>query len=157
AQELSQLSKEKNELVATISHEIRNPLAVVNDGINLILEGVEGPLRKEQRRTLDVVRRNVERLSRLVTNVLDFQEMNAGMGRIHFGMHSLQQVVGDVIETLDHEARSRGRSLSVEMPARNIIARCDADRIHQVLFNLIDNAMKFTNVGGRIAVRLRKE
>ncbi len=155
--ELEQLSSLKSEFVTIVTHELRTPLAVILEGINLILEGVDGPVTLSQKETLNVVKRNIDRLGRMVNNVLDFQRLSSGIGELHFEENDLKTIVDEVCEGMRLEMEKKQILLEVKSTATNMRAVCDSDRVKQVLMNLIENAFKFTEKKGTISVEVESE
>lgn len=153
--ELEHLSRAKSDFITMVTHELRSPLSAIQEGIDLVFEEIEGPINPEQKETLGVVRRNIERLGRMVNNVLDLQQMELGRGKMNFSRNDLRPILREAAETIRLEVEKKGLRLSVEMPGEPTEASCDPDRIIQVFLNLGTNAVKFTDRGGSIAFRLK--
>lgn len=152
-EELVRLSQLKNEFVTMVTHELRTPLGAVSEGISLIADEIDGPLNPEQKETLDVVKRNIDRLARMVNNVLDFQKTQSQKPNLVFC--DFCNLVRDVHETMKLEADRKKLQFQLDFPSQSVVAHCDTDQIKQVLINLIDNAFKFTDQGGHVFLRLK--
>lgn len=74
-EEISRLVQMKLDFASMVSHELRTPLSAIKEGIDIVLDGIDGPVTAEQRQTLVIAKNNVDRLSRLITNVLDYSKM----------------------------------------------------------------------------------
>ncbi len=149
---LEKMTHVQNEFVTMITHELRTPMASIKEGLSIVLDGVDGPINAEQTTTLNLVKRNVDRLSRLVTNVLDFQRLESGIGHLKFSKQKINALLDEVVATLRVNAEHHGVILKLENE-RDVTATCDPDRIKQVLINLIDNAIKFTPRAGTVTVK----
>jgi signal transduction histidine kinase len=147
AQELEKALKIRSEFTSMISHEMRTPLTAIREGISLLLEGMAGEINGDQREFLDLARTNVERLGRLIDDVLDFQKLEAGLMKFVFEPHDLNEIVYEVFRTMETVAREKHIALTVELDHELPKVECDRDRITQVLDNLVHNALKFTTAG----------
>lgn len=149
--ELERLSRVKDDFVTMVSHELRSPLTAVTEGIHLV---EEERVPENQKETLTIVRRNLDRLVRLVNNILEFQTLDSGLGPLHFGRHDLGLIGQEVADTIRLESEKKGVRLVAEGLGQEEMD-CDADRIRQVLINLLGNAVKFTPRGGTVTLRMK--
>lgn len=147
---LQQLDRLKNEFFANVSHELRTPLT-------LILAPVEDLLLREPppaaRQSLLIVRRNGQRLLRLVDDLLDLARLDAGGFRLRISELNLPELARRVVEAARPTAESRSMDLRFESDGSDPDLCGDAHRLEIVLTNLVANALKFTPDGGRISVR----
>jgi len=157
--ELRRLQEEdrfKTLFINTAAHELRTPLTPLKLHLHVLKGEKRGQLNDEQRRIMRVLGRNLDRLGQLVEDVLDVGRLQAQ--RIHLEAEEvdLGRLVGDVVEAFQEVAAKNAVALAWRSPGE---ARMSADprRLSQVLFNLLDNAFKFTPAGGRIEVELRCE
>lgn len=151
-QRLRELDQLKDEFVSLVSHELRTPLTSIRGYLELLLEE-GGELQDEQRRFLEIVDRNSERLLRLVSDLLFLAQIEAGKLAIDVSMVDLAEIVDECVETWSPVAAARGVALTCapdELPK----LQGDRTRLVQVLDNLVSNALKFTPRGGRVEVRL---
>ncbi len=153
--ELKHLSDIKSDFVTMITHELRTPLASIMEGVNLIADGIDGPVSEAQTVTLDIVKRNISRLSRMVSNVLDFQKLESGIGVMEMKNADLTSIVNETLLSIQLEFDKKGVTLNAHLNASPIKINCDEDRIKQVLYNLFDNALKFTPTNGTVTVTLK--
>jgi signal transduction histidine kinase len=148
---LRELDRLKDEFVSLVSHELRTPLTSIRGYLELML--ADGGLNDDQQRYLGIVDRNSERLLDLVSDLLFLAQIEAGKLAIESGTVDLKKVVDECIETSAPVADARGiqlESRTVRLPK----IKGDHARLHQVLDNLLSNALKFTPTGGSVEVRL---
>jgi len=137
----------KTKFTSIISHELRTPLTAIKEGISIVLDGSTGGINDEQKDFLDTAKRNVDRLTRLINDVLDFQKMEAGRARLNLQINDIDEVIGYVENTMKPLAAKKGLEIFVETEDSLPDIQCDKDKIIQVLMNLINNALKFTEKG----------
>jgi PAS domain S-box-containing protein len=145
----------KNEFFALVSHELRTPLTSVIGYLDIVREDDEGGLTEEQDRYLGIIDRNARRLLRLVGDLLFVAQVEAGTLSLEKGEVDLQRVALDAVEA----ARPRAEKAEVTLGADTapvVLDQGDADRLGQLVDNLISNALKFTPAGGSVEVRLRR-
>ena len=137
----------KSRFTSMVSHELRSPLGAIKEGINLVLEELAGDINEEQKDLLSTAKRNVDRLGRLINNVLDFQKMEAGKMEFDIMENDINQLVHEVSQTMGLLAKEKGLDLVVNADDSIQMIRFDKDRIVQVLTNLVSNAIKYTDEG----------
>lgn len=153
---LLRLNQIKTDFTSMVSHELRTPLSAIKESIQLVMDGVDGPVTKEQQDTLNITFRNVDRLTRLINSVLDFSKMEAGKMELSLASCNIVEVVREVGDLMSLAIQKKGIDFQLELPTESIPLTCDADKVKQVIINLLDNALKFTDPGGTITVRLSK-
>ena len=148
--------KAKSEFTAMVSHELRTPLTAIKEGIGIVMEGSCGTVNEEQGDYLALAKRNVDRLGRLINDVLDIQKMGDGMMEFDIRENDINKSVLHAHRTMRSLAEEKG--LRFEMEAEGQLPRVafDEDRISQVLVNLLSNAIRFTQKG-HITVRTENE
>ncbi len=139
--------KAKEHFTATVSHELRTPLASIKEGISAVLDGVAGEIQKEQRALLQISKKNVDRLARLIGNVLDLQKMDAGQMDFKFEDVNINELINDVYETVIPLAKAKNLDLTKQILDQEVKVRADRDKIYQVLTNLLNNALQATEKG----------
>lgn len=153
---LRELDQLKSEFVSRVSHELRSPLTVMQTNLAVMLERMVGPLTDEQVQLLRSCQSNIDRLSRMVDNVLDLARIESGRTELTPESVDAHQLVGSVVGYYQPIAREREIRLSAEVESASIEPLwADADKLHQVLMNLVDNALKFTSKGGAVQVCVR--
>lgn len=156
-EELSRANHLKDEFLATLSHELRNPLNVIVGYAEILLhEPAAGRLAGVQQ-AAEVIRRNAVTQAQLVSDLLDLSRLQTGKLALHRQPVPLAPVVADAVETVRAEAAFRGISLVVEPAAEPLRAEGDPVRVQQILWNLLHNAVKFTPEGGRVTMRLERD
>ncbi len=152
AAKLKQVEEMKADFISKVSHELRTPLVAVKQSITLVLDRTAGAISQKQADLLSIARRNIERLTRLVNDVLDLSKAEAGAMRASLQETSLPAVVRDVTASLGPWAENRRVSLAGEVPEDFPKVFADPDRLVQILTNLAGNAIKFTPAGGRVTI-----
>jgi PAS domain S-box-containing protein len=153
--QLSQANRAKDEFLAMLAHELRNPLAPVSAAAQLLTIMAEDPQRVRQ--AAGVITRQVRHMAALVDDLLDVARVTRGLIELDKTVLDLRAVVNDAIEQVTPLAQARGQCLQSELPAEPVLVSADAKRIIQIVANVVFNASKFTPEGGRIAVSLRAD
>jgi signal transduction histidine kinase/HAMP domain-containing protein/ActR/RegA family two-component response regulator len=137
----------KNEFLAMLAHELRNPLGAISNAVHLldIRDGDNG-----SRATRDVLERQVRHMARLVDDLLDVSRITRGKVELRKERVNLADVVRHAVLTVRPLINARGHRLSVSLPSEPIWLEADPTRLEQVLANLLNNAAKYTEPGGRI-------
>jgi len=151
-QRILELMEARSQFTSMVSHELRTPLTCIKEGIAIVLDDDSAALTGAQRGHLLTAKRNVDRLARLVSEVLTFQKLDARQVELALVPADLGLLVQRSLSDFALVARQRGLELSAEQSPALPLVVCDADRIRLALDNLIGNALKFT-ASGRIHVR----
>jgi len=148
---LRQLEQMRTEFVANVSHELRTPLTAIQGYLETLLGGaMDDPA--HARRFLEVVFRHTERLGRLLNDLTDLSNIELGRVSLHIGPMALGEVVESTLDIVRAKAIAGGVTLETRLPADLPPVAADRDRLAQILINLVDNAVKYTQPGGRVAV-----
>ena len=147
--ELARLNKMKGEFVSIAAHELRTPLTSIIGYLDLMAEGRFGAMPPGLLRPLDSVRRNSHRLMRLVDEMLDVSRIEAGRVTLKQRDCALADIVHAVVDDLTPLAATKKHVLTTEIEDTPLI-RSDPDKIQQVVFNLVTNAIRYTPEGGTI-------
>ncbi|MBN1787683.1 MAG: GHKL domain-containing protein [Sedimentisphaerales bacterium] len=142
----------KSQFISTVSHDLRTPLTAIKEGIDIILEGLAGKVKKKQRKFLELAKRNVDRLNLLVNDVLDFQRLDSGGMKFDFTLHKVTDTIREVTEIMTLLAKKNNITLTVDIASDIGEAVFDHNRISQVLTNLLSNAIKFTPQNGSVSL-----
>jgi signal transduction histidine kinase len=160
--ELEGVERLRRELVANVSHELKTPISALRAHLENLLDGVERP----DPETLQVMLAQSERLSRLVEQLLDLSRLESGDVPLDLRPVEIGPLAAEVLSEIEVARARAGVAVEVRVPEGLPPAMADRERIHQVLFNLVDNALRFTPPGGRVtlsaeaqgrAVRVRVE
>ncbi|MCK5580172.1 MAG: response regulator [Candidatus Omnitrophica bacterium] len=138
----------QKEFTSTVSHELRTPLASMKVTVDLVLSGEPGELNEDQTRFLMKTKNNVDRLTRLINDILDLTKLESGKTQPDISINDLTQTINEVVEIQELAAKEKGLYLRNEIEKRVVNIPFDVDKMHQVLSNLISNAIKFTETGG---------
>jgi signal transduction histidine kinase len=151
---LKNMYEVQKQFTSTVSHELRTPLASIKSTVDLVLSQTAGELNNDQEKFLSKAKNNVDRLGRLINEILDLTKMESGKTQMQIAYHDLGAVVTEVMDIQKLVAEEKGLYLKKEIPEGLTEVPFDADKMHQVLNNLIGNAIKFTEEGG-ITVKAR--
>ncbi len=152
---LLRLSEQQASFVSNVAHEFRSPLAVFKGAMDNMADGLHGPLSDDQMEPVSMCQREANRLSRLVRDLLDITRIEAGRLPLLKDQVDLSALLKTVSEVAGAMAKDRGLGLTLDLPADGFFVTGDRDRLHQVFFNIISNAIKYTE-HGRISVTLRR-
>ena len=147
----------KDEFLATLSHELRNPLNVILGYAEVLLRSDEAKRSPFLKRTGEILKRNALAQSQLVRDLLDLSRLHMGKLSLNRETVSLSSIINNAVETVYAEAGSKGIDLRVEVPEEVLFVYADSLRMEQIVWNLLNNAVKFTPSGGTITVRLGSE
>ncbi|MFH0985504.1 MAG: PAS domain-containing sensor histidine kinase [Candidatus Omnitrophota bacterium] len=153
---LKKLDELKSEFVSVVSHELRTPLATMQEFTAIISDEIPGKLTKEQRQYLDIIKDNIERLTRLISSLLDISNLEAGKIELKMTLVDLGDLVTGILATLKSQADEKKIELIMKFSESGIQVCVDPERIAQVFMNLIGNAIRFTQESGRITVEIKK-
>lgn len=153
--ELAETSRVKDEFLATLSHELRTPLNAVLGYTQMLRSGNLPEERRGQ--VIEIIERNAQMLSQLVSDVLDVSSVVTGKLRLRLAGVDLRDIVASSIEIVQPSVDAKGLQVTLTAPETPLIVRGDADRLHQVFWNLLTNAVKFTPGGGRVDVTIARE
>ncbi len=152
---LEAADRQKNEFLAMLAHELRNPLAPISNGLQLLkLQGVDPDTMQQ---TTEMMERQVVHLVRLVDDLLDVSRVITGKMTFKKEPVELRQIVQRAIEETQVTIDARGHELMLSLPARPIIVDADSHRLSQVVTNLLDNAAKYSEHPSRIWLSVERQ
>jgi len=155
AEVMAELNRRKDEFLAMLSHELRNPLSAITNSLHLQrLRGNEDSLQQQARA---VIERQVEQLARLVDDLLDVSRITSGRIRLRKEVVDLRGIVDRGVESVTPLVERRQHELRVTSPPEAVWVHVDPIRIEQVVANLLGNAIKYTEDRGRISVTIQRE
>ena len=149
--ELRQANRAKDDFLAALSHELRTPLTPVL--MSAAMMESDTSLDRAQREQLAMMRRNVELEARLIDDLLDLTRITRGKMELHRGRADIHVLLEHTEQITRSDARGKGVRVQLQLEARDHIADGDAARLHQVFWNMLKNAIKFTPAGGEVVVR----
>ena len=153
--ELRQTDRRKDEFIALLAHELRNPLAPISSGIE-ILKRRDLDAGVAERVTLTMSRQAAQ-LVRLIDDLLDVSRISSGRLQLRKSRIKLADIVRDAVAAVRPLIERSGHQLEVDVPREPIVLEADAARLTQVLANLLNNAARYTPAGGKIGVAVRRD
>lgn len=139
------------------SHELRTPMAAIKGYADLLLLGTLGELNDEQKEALNVIRRNIDRLDNLIKDILDISRLESGTLSIQPIRCDLREIVAEVLATMKFTTETKNIHIESKIDENLPSIYADRDRIKQVLINLLGNAIKFSKIGSRVILSVKKE
>lgn len=146
--ELEQMAREKDRFIATVSHELRNPLGVIRNATSLLRRG------GQRDDVLPVLERQTAHLTRLIDDLLDLSRLVQGKMRFEFETLDLRAVLKEAVELVQPRLDQQRQQVDIDQPGDPVRVRADPVRLRQSIMNLLDNAAKYSPAQSRIAVAL---
>jgi signal transduction histidine kinase len=150
--ELATANRRKDEFLAMLGHELRNPLAAIHNGIHLLSHQTEETPAPQKIKAM--IERQVRRMTQLVDDLLDVSRIIHGRLHLQRERIDLRDVVSNAIQTLESDIKQRNHRLTTALPDAPVWLQADPGRLEQVFVNLLANASKYTDTGGKLAVSL---
>ncbi len=152
---LRDADRRKDEFLATLAHELRNPLAAVSHASEVIR--LKGPADSELRWSQDVIHRQVDHLKRLIDDLLDVGRITRNKLQLREERFDLRPLLVSAAEGMRALADQQGQELALLLPEESLMVSADATRLAQVFQNLLDNAVKYTSRGGHITLTAQRQ
>ncbi|HXK59186.1 MAG TPA: HAMP domain-containing sensor histidine kinase [Acidobacteriota bacterium] len=146
----------KRDYVSHVSHELKAPLAAMQETARLLMEGIPGPVNERQKRLLNLTLESGQRLSRTIASLLDLSRLEANAVDYDIERTDLREVIRSASSAFEVQINQDGRNLDLQLPSEPLYVDCDSDRIGQIISNLIDNALKFAPNSTPIAIRAQQ-
>ena len=154
-QEAELSNQQKDEFLATLSHELRTPLNAIMGWTHLL--SMESPSAEQVKEGTEVIARNARMQAQLINDLLDLSGIAVGKIKIDPLQVNLKHVVESAMAVVKLDARQRNITLSLDMPEEPVLVAGDAKRLQQIVWNLLNNAVKFTPTGGSVGAVVRRE
>jgi signal transduction histidine kinase len=145
--ELQRLSQIKSDFISTVSHELRTPLTSIKEAISQVLEGILGETTEKQKEFLSICISEVNRLARIINDLLDISRIEAKRVKLEKELLDIVTLTRKTVDSLSSSAEKKGLKIKTSFSDKSIEAYADKDRFVQVLINLINNSIKFTQKG----------
>jgi signal transduction histidine kinase len=145
--------KAKTEFIASISHELRTPLTSIQNSVSNILAGVTGKVGKKTREYLYTMKSDCHRFADLINDLLDMAKLEAGSMPVNRRVMNIVSIVSEAVKEFSAQAKSKNIELVCEIDGHISPVYADSQRIQQVMWNLVGNAIRFTGKGGRVTLR----
>ncbi len=147
-------SRRKNEFLALLAHELRNPLTPLHNGLQLLkMQQMNAEMLEPIHQ---MMARQVHHLTRLVEDLLDLNRISTGKMRLHLELLSLADIIQTALEACQHAIEDHQHQLSLTLPTETLIVRGDRTRLVQILVNVLTNAARYTDPGGRISLIIQR-
>ena len=153
--QLREASRRKDEFLATLAHELRNPLAPVRNAVHILK--IKAQATPEATWACDLIERQVQAMSRLIDDLMDISRINQGKIDLRRERLDLAAIVADAVETTRPLIDQAGHTLEVALPPGRFEVDADRARLGQAFTNLLNNASKYMDAGGRIALSARQD
>ena len=155
AESLEKSEYQRQEFVANVSHELKTPMTTIGGYIDGMLDGTIPPER--HRYYMQIVSDETKRLSRLVRSMLDISRLQdqSGIPEEKKTRFDMEEAIGEVLITFEQMINAKHLDVQVDLPEHPVFTRADRDAVTQVVYNLLDNAVKFCTTGGELELRLR--
>lgn len=150
-EKLKEIDKLKSNFLSMVSHELRTPLTAMKITSEMLLEDKKKPIDRNE--LIQILVRNIDRLTRLVNNLLNISMIESGKMKYNMEIVDLQDIIDIAVATTKNQFETKGLNITIDVPENPLKINADKDRIIQVLLNLLSNAMKFTHEGGNVHIR----
>jgi signal transduction histidine kinase len=154
AHSLVKADEHKSELLAVVCHELRSPLACIQNAL-FILE-IEGVSERSQRQ-VEAANRQMRKITRILSDLIDIASIAEGKVALRMTPITIENVINDAISTVLPLIEGRDQKITLTIASHGIIINGDADRLEQIMLNLLNNSAKYTEAGGKISVALDTE
>jgi PAS domain S-box-containing protein len=148
--ERKKIENMKNEFINTISHEMRTPLTSIRESVIILKDHFQENLTSDQIGLLEITLRNINRLGKLIQDVLDFQKLNAVLMTFNQKLENINEIVSQIVKDLSSYTNTTNIEILTNLHPNIPLVKIDKERISQVLINLINNAIKYTKKGSVI-------
>ncbi len=152
SQKLQEIDSMKSRFFANISHEFRTPLTLILGPLGKMLSQAKN---KEKKQELKMMQRNAQRLQRLINQLLDLSKIEAGKMKLLTRPENIVALLNRIVQSFESQAKLKGIELKFHSEQNEIIAYIDRDKIENIFYNLLSNALKFTSEGGTVECRIR--
>jgi len=154
---LKELDKMKSEFIAMVAHELRAPIAAVEQQLTVILNGMAGDISEKQEKLLSRAKERTKGLLTLIKDLLDLSKIEAGRMVQYKEPLTLQEIIQKVVDLMRTEAENKKIDLEFPIPSQNPLIQADRTSMEGIFTNLISNAIKYTPEGGKVWVTLSEE
>jgi signal transduction histidine kinase len=153
-EEVKALDNMKSNFISNVSHELRSPLTSIKESVSLLLDEVSGSLNADQKKYLEIAKRNIERLSRLIDDLLDLAKIESGKTDMRRLFINIVTIAEDAVSSFEVLAGNKNITLGIRVNPPVIKVWADPDKLTQALSNLIDNAIKYSPKDSSVMVEV---
>lgn len=154
---LSEIEYMKSEFITFVSHEIGTPLSIIKGNIELLIEGEFGKLNNEQKKRLNTVQKNIDRLTKIIRDTMELMKIENNKLILNKELNSISELAREIVFEVQIIAKQKEHVLDVDIEKTVPDIMFDKSRIRQVFTNIINNAIKYTPRKGKINVKVKKE
>lgn len=154
AARLGEVDQIKRNFISHVSHELKAPLASMQETTHLILERIPGPLTDKQKRLLELNLQSGKRLAQMIGNILDLSRLEAGVVEYEKQPTDIADLMQNVMLELAGEARAKSLRVLTDIQRDPVMIECDPNRMVQLFNNLLENAVRFSKKGGVVSVHV---
>ncbi len=155
--ELKRLDKLKNSFLNMTSHELRTPMTAIRGHVEMMINGIFGNINEEQKQSLEVVIKNTKRLDNLINDILDISRIQSGTMKFILGKCDIDQLLQETKQTMESSANQKEIKITLKHQKNLPKVVIDADRIKQVIINLLNNSIKFSDEKSEIFVSVEEK
>jgi two-component system sensor histidine kinase GlrK len=153
---MNEVDQMKKNFISHVSHELKAPLASMQETTHLILERIPGPLTEKQHRLLELNLQSGKRLAQMIGNILDLSRLEAGIVEYEIQKADIAELMHGVVTEVSNQAREKSLRLLIDIQREPLTVECDPNRIVQLFTNLIENALRFSAKGGAVGVNVHQ-
>ena len=150
------LQQQREDFVATLTHDLKTPILAANRAVKLLIEGDFGPVLEEQSQVLQTIHESNESLYNLVQTLLEVYRYESGAMQLSLESHDLEKIINKLVIELQLLAKEKNIQMSTQIANTIKEVKCDAGEIRRVVQNLLDNSFKFTERGGTIVISIEQ-
>ena len=149
---LERLERMKSDFISIVSHELRTPLTPIKNSLDIILKGMTGDVGEQTKKFVGMAKRNVDRLSDIINDLLDLSKVEAGKMEFRFEKKSVIPALEYIKSTFEQTAANKNIELSLNINGEIPDLYIDSKRIEQIISNIVSNALKFTPESGKVSI-----
>lgn len=150
-----EIDRMKTEFISTVSHELRTPLTTMKEFTSIISDEISGKLTKDQKEYIGIIDGNIDRLARLINDLLDISKIESGKEVFKKLAVNIVDIAGGVVSTLNPEAEEKHIKIKTMFSDPELKVYANPDKIAQIFTNLIGNAIRFTKEKGKVTIRIK--
>jgi NtrC-family two-component system sensor histidine kinase KinB len=152
-----EIEKIKSDFVSVVSHEFRTPLTTIIVGVEMLREGLLGDLTPRGKEVLEAIGADCDRLTRLIDNLLELSRIESGTIYVETEIVDVTELVQEAVRPMKIQAENKGIALITDLPAEIPPVAADFNKAVWILTNLIGNALRYTDTGGTITIKVRRK
>src|SRR5262245_59696716 len=145
-----------SQILRHLAHELKRPLAALQQSAHVLLDEISGPLTAEQRRILEIQLRNAKRVSSCISQLGDLSQLEDGISHLELANHDLGSLIEEVIGDLQNQLDEQQVAVRLDLPPAPPIVECDRDLIRRAITRVVDNAIRFSPSGETVQIGVRQ-